>query len=154
MENLSQPIIFNFVGCFLKESSFSQKDASERKIDRFELKVQPIDIHSGKNNFDITLHIFSDGFESLYAYTCLFEVKTGNSTKFTPKISEDCQRNMLAVAFPFVRQAISSSTNDFLHPVLLPVIDIRTLPVFSGVSFVRSDLQDKAKTKGKLPNSK
>lgn len=144
-ENSYQQIHFSFAGYFLKESSYSQKDALERKIDRFELKVQPIEIQKGENRFDIFLHVFSDNFDSHFVYTCLFDVKAEGFPKLTPIENEGNQRTMVAVAFPFVRQAIASATADFLSSILLPIVDVQSLSIFSGVSFVRADLQKKKK---------
>jgi len=144
--NSTQRLSFNFIGYFLKESSFSQKDLVERKIDRFFLKVEPIELQPGENRFDLSLQLYSEGFEARFLFTCLFEVGEKNFRELTADENDQNQRAMLDVVFPFVRQAIANATNDSLNQVLLPTISLQGLSVFSGVSFIRADLQKRNKS--------
>ena len=132
--------VFEFLGYSLLDCNFHRDFETGRPQKLF---IVANDFNVGEDKIarmNIIVRItFENGSESEFKYHSLFMI---NDLNWMEKANKEHQNlgisNLFSIVFPYVRASVSSITNDSLHQIFLPVINVLEGDITKGVSFVSS----------------
>jgi hypothetical protein len=139
IKRINQPV-YSFLGYFLTKAAFSQTKYGERLIDKIEIKTSDFQKEEEKIGFHVDISITGESFTSSFTFTTQYEI---NDEKWYDYFKDD-QKELISIlfssAFPFIRQAIFSLTNDSCEGLMIPTIDLRDVDLSGGIIIARKQV--------------
>ena len=129
--------VFEFLGYSLMDCNF-HRDFETGRPQKLFIIVNDFNVSDKKiARMNILVKItFESGSESEFKYHSQFKI---NDLDWLDKANKEHQNlgisNLFSIVFPYVRASVSSITNDSLHQIFLPVINVLEGDITKGVSF-------------------
>ena len=126
--------VYNFVG--LKFVSCEYYRVKDTEIDYFKIKTFNRNYNNENNLFSFLIDLrlkFENEEESKFTFAVAFII---NDKEWKESIPEDTvEAIFVSSIFPYVREKISSLTDDSRGRFTLPIIDLRTIKLSEGATF-------------------
>ena len=132
--------VFDFMGYSLTDCSY-HRDFETGRPQKLFIVVNDFNVDETRiARMNIVIRItFENGSESEFKYHSQFKI---NDLNWLDKANKEHQNlgisNLFSIVFPYVRASVSSITNDSLHQIFLPVINVLEGDITKGVSFTSS----------------
>lgn len=130
-------VVCDFVGYHLKKCSYI-RDIKSRGLKKIEIKLSnlvTIDVNKACR-FEIQVSIiFLDDNKSTFVYSSLFKINDFEWYKQQVLNVKQGLTQLFCVVYPYIRQSISSITNDSIGSVILPTVNVIGLDVNKPMVF-------------------